>query len=134
MFNYIANAVKVNNSANTLAISGTGGNSTAVDISNAEGPILIAVWTASGGTATMTITPKQSTVSGSGFTAIAAANLLDPDTGAQATFRTVSTAGDFQVLAVQRVNSQQFIRVDLSGTGLTQTVTVAIIFSQKYTS
>jgi len=131
MFTYIGPSVSTNWPCNNQAITSTGGTSTAVDISGAEGPIIISVAVASGGTNSMAIAVTQSTTLGGTYTAVPAANLLNAS-GVASTFAAVSTAGSIQTLFLNRVNSEEFIALSFTGGTLTQTVSATISFIQKY--
>ena len=133
MFTYIGNNVSVVWTSNAQAITSTGGVSTATDISQAEGPIIITVAVPAGGSNTMTIGVTQSELSGSGFAAVPAANLLN-SSGVASTFATVSTTASTQTLYLQRVNSQRYLQLAYTGTALTQTVSALFAFIVKYTS
>lgn len=132
MFTYLANALSVNVPANTQAISSSGATTTAVDVSGAEGPITITIIVPAGGTNTMAIQPVHSITNGSGYTNVPADALLAQDTGLASTFASVSTAASVQTLVVNRELVRRYLALTLSGSSLTQTITVVITFLKKY--
>lgn len=135
MFAYIANQLSVNVSANNLSVTSSGAATTAVDCSAAEGPILVTVIVKAGGSNTMTIQPQHSLTTTDGdFTNVPAAALVDVSTGQASTFATVSTAASVQTLGLNRELMRKYVRVNLTGTTLTQVVTVVFSFLQKYTA
>lgn len=134
MFAYIANQQSVNVIANTQAITSTGATTTAVDVSNFVGPVLVTVIVPAGGTNTMTITPVHSVTNGSGYANIPAAAILSATTGLATTLSTVSTTASVQTFALNRELLRQYVAITLSGTSLAQTVTIVVSALQQYTS
>ena len=148
MFNYIADSLVVSVAANTQAISGTGTTVGMIDVSNAVGPILITTISPSGGTGTMTIQPVMNTInSTTGVANVPTAALViaagaigtvyapgaTNSPGLPSTFSTVAAAASVQTLAVLRELTQRYIGVTLSGTGLTQTITIVVSYMKQYT-
>lgn len=132
MFTYIASALSVNVMANTQAITSSGADLARVDVSGAEGPILITLIVPAGGSNTMSTAVYSHTADAASGSAIPAAALVSATTGAAATFADVSTAASVQTLAVNRELVKRYLYLHLTGTTLTQTVTVVVTFLKKY--
>ena len=138
MFSYFANAARVISSLKPQESTASAGaiNGTAIDISGAEGPILV---TASAPVAssgdTITFTVEHSEASGSGFVAVGADFLVDPDTGDPATFTVVTDAVAIdQTLALKHENLKRYVRVvaTTAGSGIDVFFGAWLTYFKKY--
>lgn len=116
---------------NNQAITSTGGNTTTVDLGPDVGTVIVAVFAAAGGSGTLTIVPEYS-ADDSSYTAIPAAQILDPTTGSTYSLTTITTAASKQVFALQKVNLERYLRIYFTGTALTQTVSTVVLALRQY--
>jgi hypothetical protein len=124
-------AVRVTSVFNA-AVSGSGASTTGVDITLFYGVLALNIAARAGGTNTMAIAIEHSDSLASGYTAVPAAALYDPSTGAPATFASVSTAATNQTLGLVTQQLRRFLRVTFSGSSLTQNVAVTLAGSVPY--
>ena len=129
-FTYIANQLRVSASLVAQASTAAAGaiNGTAVDISALEGPLLVVVNAAlASASDTITFTVEHSTASGSGFAAVDASILVNPDTGDADTFEVVTDAlnSGVQTLALRRELLKRYVRIvaTTAGSG------ISVVFS-----
>jgi len=106
------------NQVNTYTATAPG---TAVDLINNSEPVValvVAVNAISGTTPTLDVTVEESDDGSTGWVAVPAVALIDPDTGDATTFTQVTTVDSFQVLALRRQKVTRFVRVvfTLAGT------------------
>lgn len=125
MFTYAANIVEVKNTVppQTTTTSSTDINGTAIDLANYDGAPLVSVYSSdlSAGSANWLV--EESADGSSSWTEIAAAALVDPDTGEAATFTDASTSGIVEeTLAVKKETLKRFLRVTVDPTGMTGSV------------
>lgn len=117
--------------------SATATNGAAVDISQIEGPVWIHVNApVASASDTITFTVEHSSASGSGFAAVDAAILVNPDTGAAATFTVVTDAiATDETLALIRDQLKRYVRVvaTTAGSGVTAYVYAEVVGQLKYT-
>ena len=114
-------------------VSGSGSNSSELDVEQYLGNIFIQVAARSGGTNTMSIAVEHSDTSGSGFVAVPASALFNHLTGAAATFDDVTTSETDQTLALNRQQLRRYVRVALTGSTLTQEVSVNSVSQPQMT-
>lgn len=139
MFSYIANQLKTVFSLKAQRSTAAAGaiKGTAVDIGEAEGPIIVAVdapVASSGDTINFTVQHSYTTTDGD-FTNVDAATLIDPSTGQAATFTQVTDAvAVSQQLALKRENVRRYIRVvaTTAGSSIDVTFAASVSFLQKY--
>lgn len=105
-------------------VSGSGGNSSELDVEGFVGNIFLNVSARAGGTNTMAITVEHSETSGSGFGAVPADALFNILTGEDGTFTSVTTTATDESLGLNRQQLKRYVRVTFSGTTLTQEVSV----------
>lgn len=130
MFNYLINALEIKAISQDQSISTTGADGTNwVDISYAEGPIVLLLSDA-GGTAAMTVTVQHS-ADQSTVATVPAASLVDASTGLATTIAAISTTAVFKAYGLNRELLRRYVRVTYSGTGLTHTVTALLLFQKK---
>ena len=110
-------------SNNVLISASTGASSTALDTSDYAGNILLAVFARTGGTAAATVTVEHSH-DNSSWATVPAAAITNPVTGAATAFTGWSTAVYSQSLAVDKTRIRRYLRVTISGTGLTQNFSI----------
>ncbi len=125
---YLANQADVRASLNVQRAAAAGAvNGTAVDIADFTGPLTVTVDApvASAGD-TIDFTVEHSESSTAGFSAVPAAALVDPDTGAAATFTQVTDAvAVFETLALKREVLRRYVRVVATVAGAAPDVTFA---------
>jgi hypothetical protein len=131
-FAYFNNQVDIDFNFNA-AITTTGTSSTAFDRAVVEGSFLASVNVRSGGTNEMAISIEHSDASGSGFTAVPAAALINTDTGVPATFASVTAGGGTQTLGLRADLLKRYVRFTFSGASLTQNASAVFAFQRKYT-
>lgn len=130
-FAYLNNGLDVDIVTNAN-ITTTGGSSSELDLVNVEGSLLAVLSVRASGTNTMTTVIEHSETSGSGFTTVDAAAVIDPDTGVADAFDTVSTSASEQVRGLRRDLLKRYIRFTYSGTSLDQNVAAAFVYQKKY--
>lgn len=86
-----------------------------LDVSKYVGNIFINVAQNAGGSDTIVVTVEHSLVSGSGFGAVPASALFNPETGAADTFDNMVAAATDQTLYLNRQQLKRFVRVVLTG-------------------
>ncbi len=135
-FFYLANQAEVVASLKAQRSTAAAGaiNGVAVDIANYEGPLLAKVSAPVASTAdTINFTVEHSEDGSTGWSAVPAASLVNPDTGAAATFTQVTDAiAVEQTLALKRENLRRFVRLVATTAGTTiDVVFCGIIIGQK---
>ena len=137
-FAYLANQLSYSASLRVQRSSAAAGaiNGTGIDIGELEGPLLIMVDAPVASTAdTITFTVETSESLSTGYAAIAAASLMNPNTGAAATFTQVTASvAVFEALAVNRELCKRYVRVVATTAGSSIDVTFAayILGMKKY--
>ena len=114
------------------AISGSGANSASFDTSKAVGMIALNVAARASGTNTMAIAVTHSSDNVS-FTAVPASALYNIATGEADTFDSVTTAATDQTLGLVTQQLKQYVRVELTGSTLTQNVAVTLAYQPQAT-
>jgi hypothetical protein len=115
------------------AVTSTGVSSTAFDLDNAAGDVLLIVNARTGGTADMTVTVQHS-ISGTGdWATVPAAAIISNTTGAASAFADISTTAYQQVRHVVRQQLRRFVRVTLAGTTVTHNVAISWVYTPTYT-
>lgn len=122
MFAYLANTVDVKNTVvpTTTSASSTDIDGTAIDLAQYDAAVLVSVYSTdlSAGSAAWLV--QESATGVGSWTAIAAAALVDPDTGEAATFTGASTSGIVEeTLAVKKETLKRYLRVVVDPTGAT---------------
>lgn len=116
------------------AISGTGGSSTAVDVSDYISTLLLHVNARTGGTGAMTVAVEHSDTSGGIYAAVSAAAIVSLDTGEPATFANVSTTAYNATLGLRKDLLKKYVRVTFAGSGLTHNVAVVLVGEKRDSS
>ena len=99
------------------AVTGSGANSTALDVQPYDGNIFLLVDARSGGTNNVTIAVTHSD-DNSSFSAVPASAIFNIDTGAAATFSTVGASASSQRVGLNNQQLKRYVRVELTGTTL----------------
>lgn len=86
-----------------------------LDVSKFVGNIFINVSQNAGGSDTLVVTVEHSLVSGSGFGAVPASALFNPESGDADTFDNLVAAATDQTLALNRQQLKRYVRVVLTG-------------------
>lgn len=118
---------------NAVYTASSGGVSSELDTAPYVGNVWIGVSDRASGTAAATVTVEHSDTSGSGFTAVPASALFNPNTGAAASFPNLSTAAYSQYLGLNRQQLKRYVRVAIAGTTITHNVAVVAAVQQEYT-
>lgn len=129
MFTYAANIVEVKNTVppQSTTTSSTDINGTAIDLANYDGAVLVSVYSSDLGAGSANWLVEESATGSSNWSAVAAAALVDPDTGEAATFTGASTSGIVEeTLAVKKEVCKRYLRVTVDPTGMTGSVTAYI--------
>jgi hypothetical protein len=120
---WASNLVQPSSEIKTITASSGGLLFTGVDLINIPGgAVVVNVNALTGGTGTTTITLEHSTALGSGYTTVPAASILNNNTGVVTTLSTFSTTGTNQIVAVNRENLKRYLRINITGTTITQTI------------
>ncbi len=120
---YISNLAQTSSEIKVVTASSGGLLFTGVDLINIPGgAVVVNINGLTGGTGTATITLEHSTALGSGYVAVPAAAILNNNTGAVTTLSTFSTTGTNQTVAVNRELLRRYLRINVTGTTITQTI------------
>ena len=134
-FFYTANQLQIQASHLVQRSSAAAGaiNGTAIDIGETEGPLLVTVNAPLASAADTINFTLQHSEDNSTWVAVAAATLVNPDTGVAATFTQVTDAvAVFQTLALKREVLKRYVRVVATTACGTIDVTFATyVLSQK---
>lgn len=118
---------------NAVYTTSSGGSSAELDTAKSVGDIFINVSARASGTNTTSVTVEHSDTSGSGFAAIPASALFNPNTGLADTFANITTTAYDSYLGVQRQQLKRYLRVTFAGTSITQNVAVVAAYQQQQT-
>lgn len=119
---YIVNLAQLSSELKALSASSGGLLFTGVDLINIPGQaVLVNVNAITGGTGTTTAVLTHSS-DNTTFVTVPAAAIINPNTGAAATLSTFSTTGTNQSVAVNRELLRRYLRLEITGTTLTQTI------------
>lgn len=125
---YISNLAQLSSEIKTITASSGGLLFTGVDLINIPGgAVVVNINALTGGTGTTTITLEHSTVLGSGYVTVPAAAVLNNNTGVVTTLSTFSTTGTNQTVAVNRELCRRYLRINITGTTITQTIALITI-------
>jgi hypothetical protein len=123
---YISNLAQINVETKTITASSGGLLFTGVDLKNIPGgAIVVNVFAVTGGTGTTTITLEHS-VDNSTWATVPAGAVLNNNTGVVTTLSTFSTTGTNQQVAVNRELLRRYFRINITGTTITQNVTLVV--------
>jgi hypothetical protein len=136
MYAYLPNQLRIEASIPAKSVSATE-NGAAIDISDTEGSLLVVVSSpVASASDTVTYTVQHSYNGTTGWEAVPAAALIDPETGAPDTFTQVTDAvAVFETLGLKRDSLRRFVRVvaTIAGSTVTAIVSGYIIAQRKYT-
>jgi len=119
---YISNLAQQSSEIKTITASSGGLLFTGVDLINIPGgAVVVNVNALTGGTGTTTITLEHS-VDNTTWATVPAAAVLNNNTGAVTTLSTFSTTGTNQTVAVNRELLRRYLRINITGTTITQTI------------
>lgn len=119
---WASNLVQNSSEIKTISASSGGLLFTGVDLVNIPGgAVVVNINALTGGTNTATATLEHSS-DNSTWVAVPAASILNNNTGAVTTLSTFSTTGTNQTVAVNRENLRRYLRVNITGSTLTQTI------------
>ncbi len=119
---WASNLVQNSSEIKTITASSGGLLFTGVDLKNIPGgAVVVNVNGLTGGTGTTTITLEHST-DNSTWATVPAAAVLNNNTGATTTLSTFSTTGTNQTVAVNRELLRRYLRINITGTTITQTI------------
>lgn len=118
---YISNLAQNTSEIKSITASSGGLLFTGVDLSNIPGgAVVVNINAITGGTNTATVTLEHSTALGSGYVSVPAAAILNNNTGVATTLSTFSTTGTNQTVAVNRELLRRYLRLNVTGTTITQ--------------
>lgn len=125
--------IKLVSLLNAVYTTSSGGSSAELDTAPYVGNIFIDVSARASGSNTTTVTVEHSDTSGSGFAAVPASALFNPNTGAAASFANISTTAYDSYLGLNRQQLKRYVRVTFAGTSITQNVSVVAAVQPEYT-
>lgn len=105
-------------------------DSTALDMTNYEHNLLLAISVASGGTGTLTVTVQDS-ADASTYANVPSDALFAPDTGEETTFAAVTTSASFQVVALNKARCRRYVRLHYAA-GTSHVVAAMAAAAKKY--
>lgn len=108
---------------NVVITTSSGAASSSMDTSNVNGNILLCVAARAGGTNAATVTVQHS-FDNSTWATVPAAAITNPITGDETAFTGWSTAIYEQTLAVDSTRVRKYLRVNITGTTLTQNYSI----------
>lgn len=125
---YLANLAQLASELKAISASSAGLLFTGVDLINNPGTsVLVNINAITGGTGTTTVALTHS-VDNTTFVAVPAAAILNPATGLVTTLSTFSTTGTNQIVAVNRELLRRYLRLEMTGTTITQTIAFIVIY------
>lgn len=122
--------IRVDSLANE-AVSGSGGTSDVFETIKAVGNLFLNIAARSGGTNTMALVVEHSE-DNSSWETVPASALFNPQTGAAATFTSVTTAATDETLALNTQQLKRYLRVSYTGGTLTQNIAVTVVYQPQY--
>ena len=127
-FNFVLDSV-----LNAVVTAGSSLNSTSLDVTKSiNATMWINVAFRSGGTNTAAIAVTHSS-DNSTFAAVPASALYNWATGAAATFTSVSTSASDETLCLNLQQCKRYVRVEITGTTITQNAAVVFGYQAHYT-
>lgn len=134
MFQYVADAIEVKRTVvpTSITTSSTAVNGTGVDLSNYDAAVLVYVDAPQFGAGSAVFTVEDSE-DNSTFAAVAAAALVNPNTGVADTFTSVTTSSGSieETLALKKEVLKRYVRVVVTPTGGTGVFTAQIIAHKR---
>lgn len=113
-------------------VTTTGDSSTAMDVSKFIGNAFLNVSSRASGTNVATVTVEHSEASGSGFSPVPAGALLNPETGAPATFADIAATAVNTTLQLEVTRCKRYVRVTFAGTSLDHNIAVSATAERQY--
>lgn len=128
---HLGRAIIATTMANANIATSSSVETSSLDTSALEGDILIRLSVRASGTNSMATAVRDSD-DDSTFAAIDSDALVDPDTGAPATFSAVTTSASEQLLMVKKNLCRRYLELSFSGTSIDQDVAVTAVAREKY--
>lgn len=129
--------IRLDNLYNANATTSGAGtvDSAELDITKFAGNIFVNVAARATGTAVTTVSVLHSEETGTGFTAVPASALFNPQTGDADTFTNIPNAGAAtdETLALNRQQLKRFVLIQFGGTDIDQNIAVVAAGQADYT-